>query len=203
MRVLVKICGLTRREDAEAASAAGADLVGFVFVPGTPRALDPARAGWIRDLAGAERVGVFRGAALAEIEGVRDLLGLDRIQLHGDEPDGWLDRLGPRTLRRVPVSAEGVDWARVATLARVCLPLVDPGAGDGRPFDWSLLRSRRENLRYGLAGGLTPANVAEAIRAARPAMVDVSSGVETAPGLKDPEKVRRFVEVARRAARAL
>ena len=199
MTVLVKICGLTRPEDAEAAIAAGADLVGFIFVPGTPRALDPARAGWIRDLAGAERVGVFRGAVIAEIEGVRDLLGLDRIQLHGDEPDAWLDRLGPRTLRRVPVSAEGVDWARVATLARVCLPLVDPGAGSGVAGEWNTWGAPPAGVGFGVAGGLTPATVGPVIRRLRPALVDVASGVEASPGVKDPVRMSAFVAAARGA----
>jgi phosphoribosylanthranilate isomerase len=199
MKVLVKICGLTRREDAEAAIAAGADLVGFIFVPGTPRALDLARAGWIRDLAGAERVGVFRGAVIDEIERARDLLGLDRIQLHGDEPDAWLDRLGPRTLRRVPVSAEGVDWARVATLARVCLPLIDPGAGSGVAGEWNTWGAPPAGVEFGVAGGLTPTTVGAVIRRLRPAMVDVASGVEASPGIKDPAKVAAFIAAARGA----
>jgi phosphoribosylanthranilate isomerase len=196
--MLIKICGLTRPADAEAAIAAGADLLGFVFVAGTPRALDPAEAGWIRDIVGAEKVGVFRDAELDEIRAVRRDLGLDRVQLHGGEPDEWLEDLGPETLRRV--RPDGIDpWRRAAVLSGRCLPLLDPGAGDGVAFDWGALRPRPTGLWIGLAGGLTPATVAEAIHRVRPALVDVSSGVEAAPGIKDPELMTAFVAAARAA----
>lgn len=198
MTVRVKICGLTRREDAEAAVAAGADLLGFVFVPGTPRAVDPARAGWIRSLAGAERVGVFRGSALAEVERVRELLALDLVQLHGDEPDDWLDRLGPGTLRRVPVGPAEAVWSRVGELAGRCLPLLDPGSGSGVPARWPSLAPAPPGLRFGVAGGLRPETVAEVVESLRPALVDVSSGVEAAPGVKDHRLIRAFVDAARR-----
>ncbi|MBD3872469.1 MAG: bifunctional indole-3-glycerol phosphate synthase/phosphoribosylanthranilate isomerase, partial [Acidobacteria bacterium] len=92
----IKICGMTRREDAEVAVAAGADLVGFIFVPGTPRALDEARLDWIREVKGAETVGVFRDAPLERILSIRDLLDLNWVQLHGDEPDSYLEALGER-----------------------------------------------------------------------------------------------------------
>jgi len=198
--VLIKICGVARPEDAAMAVEAGADLVGFVLVPGTSRAVDPDRAGWIRALGGAGRVGVFRDAPLDEIRRVRDRLRLDRVQLHGDEPDEWLELLAPGVIRRVPVPGS-VDWERVRALAGAgVLPLLDPGAGDGRAFDRRLLEEGPGDLRYGLAGGLTPGSVGAAVRAGRPALVDVSSGVESAPGVKDPAKVRAFVAAARNAA---
>lgn len=196
--MLIKICGLTRPGDAEAAIEAGADLLGFVFVAGTPRAVDPASARWIRDLAGVETVGVFRDQPLDDVCAVRDVLGLDRVQLHGDEPDEWLDTLGPDTLRRIEPC--GPDpWQRAAMLSGRCLPLFDPGAGDGAPFDWSTLGPRPVGLWVGIAGGLTPATVAAAVRSVRPALVDVSTGVESAPGIKDPARVARFVSAARGA----
>jgi len=196
--VLVKICGITRPADAEAAVAAGADLVGFVFVPGTPRYVDPAAAGWVREVRGAGTVGVFRDAPLEAILEMRERLRLDWVQLHGNEPDGWLERLGPDVLRAVRVDGPP-DWERLARLAGRALPLLDPGAGSGRTFDWSLLDGRPEGLRLGLAGGLTPENVADAIRRVRPALVDVSSGVEAAPGIKDPDRIHAFVAAARGA----
>lgn len=196
--MLVKICGLTRAEDAAAAVAAGAHLLGFVFAPNTPRAVDPGRAPWISDLPVAT-VGVFRDATLDEVLRVRELLALDWVQLHGAEPDAWLTRLGGRVLRRVAV-AEPFDWGRLGQLAGHCLPLVDPGGGDGRAFDWRLLAGAPPGVRFGLAGGLTPGNVAEAVRRARPQLVDVSSGVESAPGIKDHDALRRFVTAARAAA---
>ena len=196
--MLVKICGLTRPDDAEAAIDAGVDLLGFVFVPGTPRAVDPDRAEWIRAITGAEKVGVFRDQSFEEVITIRDAFGLDRVQLHGAEPDEWLDTLGPDTLRRV--RPHGADpWRRAAMLAGRCLPLFDPGAGDGVSFDWSRLRQRPTGLWVGVAGGLTPETVAKAVHAIRPALVDVSTGVETAAGIKDPERVAAFVVAARSA----
>lgn len=194
----IKICGITRPEDAAAAVAAGADLLGFVFRPGTPRALDPAAAGWIRELGGAEKVGVFLDAPLKEVVRVRNLLELDWVQLHGDEPDSFLGHLGHRVIRRFWVGPE-IDWARVAELAQRCLPLFDPGAGDGVAWAWEVLKDHPPDIRLGLAGGLTPENVADAVRSVRPYLVDVSSGVETAPGIKDHIKMRDFVAAVRDA----
>jgi len=196
--MLVKICGLTRPGDAEAAVEAGADFLGFVFVPGTPRAVDPSTAIWIRDLVGAETVGVFRDQDLSSVIAIRDLLCLDRVQLHGEEPDSWLDALGPETLRRV--RPDGADpWRRAAMLSGRCLPLFDPGAGDGVAYDWSSLRQRPTGLWVGIAGGLAPETITEAVHAVRPALVDVSSGVESAPGVKDPDRMTAFVAAARAA----
>lgn len=196
--MLVKICGLTRPGDAEAAIEAGADMLGFVFVPGTPRYVEPTSSYWIRDLTGAEKVGVFRDQEIDEIVAIRDALKLDRVQLHGDEPDSWLDSLGPETLRRV--QPRGADpWQRAAMLSGRCLPLFDPGAGDGVAFDWTTLRQRPTGLWVGLAGGLTPETVGDAVHAVRPALVDVSTGVESAPGIKDSERVAAFVAAARTA----
>jgi phosphoribosylanthranilate isomerase len=196
--MLVKICGLTRREDAEVAVAAGADLLGFVFVPGTPRAVTPAETSWVRSLEGAATVGVFRDASLKTVLAVRDALQLDWVQLHGEEPDEWLGRLGPQVIRRVPV-AEPIDWERIEWLAQRCLPLLDPGAGDGLEWDWRALVGRPPGLRFGVAGGLTPESVGDVVRAVRPALVDVSSGVERSLGVKDPGLVRAFVAAARGA----
>ena len=194
--MLIKICGLTTLEDAEATVAVGADLVGFIFVPGTLRALDPARSGWIRGMEGAETVGVFLDAPLDEVERVRDLLGLDWIQLHGDEPDSFLEALGEKVIRRIKVEAE-IDWDRVARLSQRCLPLFDPGAGDGVAWPWQALRDAPPAIRFGLAGGLTPDNVADAVRTIRPHLVDVSSGVEAEPGIKDHAKIRDFISHVR------
>ena len=202
--VQVKICGITRPEDAEAAIAAGADLLGFVLVSGTPRAVDPERAGWIRDGArgrGVGTVGVFRDQPLDLVLELRRRLGLDRVQLHGAEPDAWMDALGDGVLRRVPVADGRVDWRRVEMLAQRCLPLVDPGAGDGVAAAWDALGRPRVGTRFGVAGGLTAETVAEVVRRLRPALVDVSSGVEASPGVKDHERVAAFVAAARGACR--
>jgi phosphoribosylanthranilate isomerase len=198
--VKVKICGITRPADAEAAIAAGADLLGFVFRVGTPRALDPAASDWIRDIAGVETVGVFLDVPLHEVVRVRDLLALDWVQLHGDEPDSYLDALGEQVIRRVPIGS-AIDWDRVTHLAGRCLPLFDPGAGDGVAWGWKILSERPPGILFGLAGGLTPENVAGAVKTARPYLVDVSSGVEAAPGIKDHDKIRDFIAAAHEACR--
>jgi phosphoribosylanthranilate isomerase len=195
--MLVKICGLTRRADAELAIAAGADLLGFIFVPGSKRALDPIDAEWIGELTGAATVGVFIDAPLGQVQAVRTRLDLDWVQLHGNEPDAYLETLGGQVIRRVPVPADGIDWQRVTWLAERCLPLIDPGAGDGITCDWKSFAGRPGGVRFGLAGGLRPANLAAAIAATQPYLVDVSSGVEVVPGGKDPELVRAFIAAAR------
>jgi len=169
-------------------------------VPGTPRALEEARSGWVREVEGAEKVGVFLDSPLDTVMRVRDLLGLDWIQLHGDEPDSFLEVLGEKVIRRVKVGLE-VDWDRVARLAERCLPLFDPGAGDGASWAWEALTERPAGIRFGLAGGLTPGNVADAVRTVRPHLVDVSSGVESELGIKDPAKVRALVDAVRSSER--
>ncbi len=199
--MLIKICGITRPEDAEATVAAGADLVGFVFVPGTPRAVDAEEAGWIRDLAGVETVGVFRDAPLESMQQVRRLLDLDRVQLHGNEPDEWIEPLGSGVIRRVPSPIREGERARVELLTAIgALALVDPGAGDGVACDWGDLGRRLCGLSIGLAGGLRPENVRTAIQAAKPCLVDVSSGVESAPGVKDITRIEAFIAEVRRVA---
>lgn len=197
--MLVKICGLTCREDAEMAVAAGADLVGFIFVPGTPRMVRSGDAGWIRGIVGAETVGVFRDADLETISELRDLLDLDWIQLHGDEPDTYLEALGPRVIRRVRPD-DGGAWNEARRLSDRCLPLLDPGAGSGEAWGWDAMGKPPAGLRFGLAGGLGAHNVADAVRRLGPALVDVSSGVESTRGRKARDLVEAFISNARMAA---
>ncbi len=196
--VLVKICGLKRQPDAEAAIAAGADFLGFIFVPGTPRAIDTAEADWIRTL-DATRVGVFRDATLATIIEIRDRFELDYIQLHGYESDRFIDALGPRVIRRVQPQ-EHFDWKLISGLSKRCLPLIDPGGGDGQSCDWRSLGRPQDNPRFGLAGGLNPDNVQEAINILHPHLVDVSSGIESQPGIKDHQQIRDFVSRAKESS---
>lgn len=203
MTPLVKICGITSPEDAQSVLDLGADLIGFVFVAGTPRAIDPNRALWIREFSGRGSVGVFRDADLETVIDLRHRFGLDWVQLHGSEPDEWLPELDQKVIRRVGVDSGGPDWGRIEKLADSVLPLIDPGAGDGEVCDWGLLaRMRPQRVRFGLAGGLQPGNVAAAVQILRPAMVDVSSGVERSPGIKDIDRVKAFIDHARRAAPA-
>jgi phosphoribosylanthranilate isomerase len=200
----VKICGLTRTEDAREAVAAGADYLGFVFYPRSRRRLPREAAGWIRGVSGAAKVGVFRDQERDVVERVRGEAALDLVQLHGEEPPALCAALGgrERVIKAIGV-AGGIDWARVAEYAEVARVLFDTatpgGGGSGRVFDWSLLAGRAPDLDFWLAGGLAPGNVVRAITQARPAGVDVASGVEAAVGVKDPAKIRAFIAAVRRA----
>ncbi len=202
MRVTVKICGLTNAEDARAAASAGADFLGFVFVPASRRCLGPSAIGWIRPLGGTPKVGVFRDQDEATVVRVREEAVLDLVQLHGSEPPALCEALGGRARVIKAISVEsGIDWGRVseyAAVARILFDTASPGGGGtGRTFDWRLLAARPPGLEFWLAGGLDPDNVAGAVRAVQPAGVDVASGVEAAPGRKDAEKMRRFIAAVR------
>lgn len=212
----IKICGITTVEDARMVAAAGADAVGLNFCPQSPRhiALETARRIAECLPASAVKVGLFVNPPAARVLTVSDQLGLDLIQLHGDEPPEFLRELeGRRVVRAFRVGAEGLrpmlDYLercrRLACLPQLCL--VDSYrkgqyGGTGQVADWSLLGGyAREGAAppLVLAGGLTPENVAEAIQAVHPYAVDTASGVESSPGRKDPELVERFVAAARTA----
>ncbi len=196
----VKICGITNGEDARAAVEAGADALGFVFAP-SPRRIAPAAA---YEIVGAVRartltVGVFRDAPLDDVRRTAGALGLDCVQLHGDEPPDYCASLGRPVLKRIAVG-EDDSPARIRERMshyRVFACLLDPGAGDGQAFRWELAAGL--DGRIVLAGGLTPQNVSAAVRQLRPIGVDVSSGVERAPGRKDPDLMRAFVVAVRDA----
>jgi len=206
VRVTVKICGLTSAADARAAAAAGADFLGFVFYPASKRAVGPSAPGWIREVVGAPRVGVFRDQEVSAIRGLRDEAALDLVQLHGGEPPEVCEALGgrARVIKAVSVGRD-VDWGIVAAYAAVARVLFDAaspsGGGTGRSFDWRLLASTPSDLEFWLAGGLTPENVARAVRDVRPAGVDVASGVEGSPGRKDADRLRRFISAVRSVRR--
>ncbi len=202
--MLVKICGLTRIEDAQAACAAGADLVGFVFVRSSPRFLDPGKAREIvRALPGTVgRVGVFAGAEPGEIRAIASLAGLTHVQIHGP-----FDRLRAGTLTipviRVVRVGSAADLAGAEDIPADLL-LLDARVkgelgGTGRTFDWEVARGLCVRRKVIVAGGLTPGNVAEAVRVLSPFGVDVASGVESSPGIKDQEKMREFIRAARAA----
>lgn len=202
---VVKICGLTNSADAVAAAAAGADLLGFVFFAGSRRRLPEDAADWIAALPRKPgRVGVFRDQPAGFVEEVAGRARLARVQLHGEEDPEACAALGGRGRVIKAVSVSGpVDWGRVRAWAEVAQLLFDTasptGGGTGRVFDWGLVAGRPDDLPAWLAGGLNPGNVAAAIAAVRPAGVDVASGVETAVGRKDPDRMRAFVAAARAA----
>lgn len=203
----VKICGITCAEDALAAVAAGADALGFNFCPASPRYLDPRNA---RDIVRGlppfvTAVGVFVDVVSPEeVRRIARLSGVSVLQLHGEESPDYCrrlrgsyplikalrlgGRLNRQTLGEYPVQAFLLDTYDETRRG-----------GTGKTFDWSLAGSLADLRPIILAGGLTPDNVAAAVRAVRPYAVDVCSGVEARPGKKDPEKLARFVEEVRRA----
>ena len=197
----VKICGITRAEDAELAVSLGAWALGFILWPQSKRAADPAVAGGIaRTLRRqVELAGVFVNQPLDEIEGYADALGLTYVQLHGDEGPSFCAAVAQRTGCKVIKAARVRHAADLRDLERfhTDLHLLDahvPGmvGGTGETWDWSLLAGRRSKTPFLLSGGLTPENVAEAIAAVRPWGVDVASGTEASAGVKDPEKLEAF-----------
>jgi phosphoribosylanthranilate isomerase len=204
----VKICGLTRVEDARAAAQAGADFLGFVFYPPSPRYVGPEAARRIIDTIRPtssliRTVGVFVDESLDAIRQTSRHSGLDYVQLHGSEPPEMASALmaeGLGTIKAFRVR-DGASLDGVARY-RVTAYLLDayvPGeaGGTGTTFDWALVAQAKAHGRVILAGGLNAENVAAAVRATDPWGVDVSSGVETEPGRKDTDKIRRFVARAK------
>ena len=207
MPVKVKICGITRIEDAIAAAEAGADMIGLNFWPGTPRCVSIGRACEIADAVrgGVEIVALFVDAPADEVIETAAGLGAQTVQLHGSETVAFArDLEGLRVIKAFHIGSED-DLAQLAGFpAYACLldaRVAGMRGGTGRTIDWELARKAAAAGRVLLAGGLTPDNVAEAVRTVRPWGVDTASGVETAPGEKDAEKVRLFVERAKPAGR--
>lgn len=209
----IKICGLCRVEDAAVAAASGATHGGVIRVPGTVRWRPVATARAVLDGgAGLRRVGVFADADVATVKGEAASLALDVVQLHGAESPGEVEALRGAGLEvwKVVKPADGAALLEAAARYAAADLLLIEGAsehglgGVGAAFDWDALAGAVDRLpgdvRVGIAGGLTPENVAEAVRRFRPALVDVSSGVEEGVGRKEPELVRAFIRAARGGA---
>jgi len=202
--VSVKICGVTSIEDAELCVAEGADAIGLNFYARSPRYLSPSRAReLVAAIAGrALTVGVFVDASYDEIEAVRTQTGIACVQLHGDEPPQLLERLLPHAYKALRVRDAGsVELARSFGGSHILLDAYVPGepGGTGQTFEWSLATTIARERNVTLAGGLDPGNVASAVQCVRPFCVDVASGVEFAPGRKDPQRLRAFIRAAKSA----
>ena len=211
MSIAVKICGVNTPEALRWAAEAGADFVGFVYFPPSPRAVTPAQSGAISASleGGPRRVGLFVDPEDALLEAALATTALDVIQLHGEEPPARVAeiraRFGVPVMKALGIANEA-DLAQIAEYAPVADRLlldakpppdaVLPG-GNAAPFEWRLARLARITRPWLLAGGLTPANVAEAITASGAPGVDVSSGVERARGVKDPGLIQDFISAAR------
>lgn len=187
--MIVKVCGITRREDAEVAVEAGASAIGFIFYKPSPRYVTPERARELGQGLAIWKVGVFVEESRADIESIMRAAKLDVAQVYGNEI--------PRAVR---------SWHAVRMNGLKPVPLVTPGSealfldssGNGLSFDWALARGAAEKVI--IAGGLDGSSVGEAIRVAQPWGVDASSGLESAPGIKDHAKIRRFIDAARKAS---
>jgi phosphoribosylanthranilate isomerase len=206
----IKICGLTRTEDAAVAVEAGAWALGVILWPGSKRAASLQQAA---EIAGefrrrAEVAGVFVNQPLDEVVGSVEAAQLTMVQLHGDEGSAYASEVARRTGAKVIKAARvgsRADLQAVQAFARVDFHLLDAHAdsapgGTGQTWDWSLLEARRSPVPLILSGGLTPENVADAVATVRPFAVDVASGVEVSPGIKDPDAIRAFIEAAQSVA---
>lgn len=198
MRPRVKICGVTRVEDALLAAELGAAAIGFIFWPGSPRYVDPADA---RVVAQAlppfvTAVGVFADQPVDDLRRVVETVKLGAVQLHGRESVADFDSLGCMLIKAVAVrrGAAPSDLSDIPAHITVLLDAHDPErlGGTGRTIDWAVAAGVAATRPVILSGGLRPENVAEAIRAVRPAAVDVASGVEREPGVKDATKLKAF-----------
>jgi phosphoribosylanthranilate isomerase len=197
--VFVKICGITRPEDADLAADLGAGALGFVFWPGSPRYISQASARDIvrRNASRVKSVGVFADQSPEEVTHIMDVVGLDVAQLHGSESPEYC-----RLLNRTVIKAIGLQDGEPAKLDgfdRDMLILIDAHdpsryGGTGRTVNWESAKQIAASRKTILAGGLNPENIARAVETVRPYGVDVSSGVESAPGVKDADRLKRFFE---------
>jgi phosphoribosylanthranilate isomerase len=200
-RLFVKVCGITRLQDADLAADLGASAIGFIFWPGSPRYVSPDDAREIarRKAEGVKAVGVFVDEAVERVRQIADLVGLDMVQLHGNESPTVV-----RDLRRTVgvikaislADAAPVDLSELDEDVLILLDAHDPvrRGGTGRTIDWAAARRVASSRRTILAGGLNPENVGEAVSAVEPYGIDVSSGVESAPGVKDASRLKRLFE---------
>lgn len=200
--VKVKICGITNLDDALAAIEAGADALGFVFYPDSPRHIFPEQAAAIiRKLPPfITTVGLFVDEPPESVNATADLCGLDIVQLHGDEPPSYCNLIQRRVIKAFRIkNITSLEPTGDYQVSSILLDAWSPSAhgGTGRTFNWEIAAAASVSTRIILAGGLTPENVAEAINRVKPYAVDVSSGVESSPGQKDADKIRRFINQAR------
>jgi phosphoribosylanthranilate isomerase len=207
MTVRIKICGITNEEDALAAAQLGADAIGFVFAP-SPRQVTAERAKEIISSLPplTQTVGVFVNEDPDKVASLAQFCGLDLLQLHGDESAAYCSRFGRRVIKALRLRSQD-DLQGLAEFSSVVDALLldtyvpEQYGGTGLTFDWNLAVQARGVGRVILAGGLNPENVASAIHTVEPYAVDASSGLEREPGLKDHQKMAKFIERVHQAAR--
>lgn len=204
--MFVKICGITNVEDAKAAAARGADAVGFIFWPSSPRFIEPDAARSIVAMLppSIAAVGVFVNQPAAHINDVAAGVGLRAVQLHGDEPEAFAGEISRPVIKAIPLGSRSVPdvdrWPKSITLL---LDVHDPvrRGGTGTTVDWSIASELARHRRVILAGGLNPENVVDAITRVRPYGIDVSSGVERSPGRKDHDRLAALFEAVQVSTR--
>lgn len=205
MRTRIKCCGMTRPEDALLAARLGADAIGVIFTSRSKRRVTLGQAQAIREVLPpfVHVVALFMDDNAEDVDAVSDSLRPDYLQFHGSESEAWCAQFGRPYLKAIAMGGGTAVPESLGDYPRAAALLLDghslgKAGGSGKTFDWS---SMPRNLTQPLilAGGLTPGNVAEAVRIARPWAVDVSSGVETAPGIKDAHKLESFIQAVRRA----
>lgn len=203
MAVRVKICGITRLEDALFAVNAGADALGFVFYDKSPRYVSAPDAATICNVLPpfVTRVGLFVNAPVDLVHSITQAVPLDLLQFHGDETPAYCAQFGKTYIKAVRVAVDTDLLKYAADFDAACGLLLDayvPGVagGTGESFDWKLIPANMTRPLV-LSGGLTPANVRDAVEQTRPWAVDVSSGVELSKGIKDPHKVAQFIANAK------
>lgn len=198
----VKICGITSVADARLAQDAGASAIGLIFAPGSKRLVAPEVAADIVAATGPflQRVGVFRNQPLEQVLEIAGGLKLEAVQLHGAEDQAFVSRVARNhSVIKALAFHEGLLRAQLASWQAAGILLDAPVPGSGTTFDWQAAASLAGYPGLILAGGLTPLNVASAIRAFRPYAVDVATGVEATPGVKSPSLVRSFMAAVRAA----
>lgn len=199
----VKICGITNRADARSAADCGVNALGFIFYTKSPRYVPPEQARWIMDQIPETiiRVGVFVNQPAEEIKEVARFCRLHLIQLHGDETPWFCSQFPASRLIKAfaPIMTEDFQRWEACRFRGILIDARRPGiyGGTGEKADWGLARKARKLGPVILAGGLGEENVAEAVQAAAPRALDLNSGLESSPGKKDPEKVRRMMKIIR------
>src|SRR5258706_2845645 len=202
----IKICGITNEDDALFCAECGADFLGFIFVPASPRYVEPEKAGEIaarlRESGHAPKlVGVFQDASADYIREICSVVGLDVVQLHGGESEDEISALGIPAIKTLHVSETLPDAHATPTAAWLLFDTYDVqrSGGTGKRFEWSLIATYDRSKPFFLSGGLNPDNVVAAISLVRPDAIDVASGVEASPGVKDHANVARLFERVRRS----
>jgi phosphoribosylanthranilate isomerase len=203
----IKICGLTREEDALYCASLGADFLGFIFVPSTPRFIEPERAAAIATRVRESQngvpkiVGVFRDASSDYIQEITKLVGLDLVQLQGNETNEDIRRIEIPVVKGLRVGDTLPDTHTCPNAEWLLFDTYDErrSGGTGRRFDWSLLAMYERSKPFFLSGGITPENVGAGISLVRPDAIDLASGVESSPGVKDHSRVAALFERVRRS----